>query len=156
MSRLTASAMFFVRDMTTDFRGNGYSKNRLIYDCAGEATHVVTTLLSNALLLEKLLAIQFRKQSLPLLIHYFVLGEQSNISACGSRSECINISICYFLNEWSWLLDWNFSIFLRGEGTEAFSLRTLFPKLRSFFQRRGQRKRKRHSKMNTCVISRNL
>ena len=26
MSRVTASAMFFFRDMTTDFRGNGYSK----------------------------------------------------------------------------------------------------------------------------------
>ena len=35
MSRVSASAMFFFRDMTTDFRGNGYSKNRLICDCAG-------------------------------------------------------------------------------------------------------------------------
>ena len=36
--------------MTTDFRGNGYSKNRLICDCAGESTHAITTLLSNSLL----------------------------------------------------------------------------------------------------------
>ena len=36
--------------MTTDFRGNGYSKNRLICDCAGEPTHAITTLLSNSLL----------------------------------------------------------------------------------------------------------
>ena len=37
-------------DVTTDFRGNGYSKNRLICDCAGEPTDLITTLLSNSLL----------------------------------------------------------------------------------------------------------
>ena len=36
--------------MTTDFRGNGYSKNRIICDCAGEPTHAITTLLSNSIL----------------------------------------------------------------------------------------------------------
>ena len=40
----------FFRDVTTDFRRNGHSKNRLICDCAGEATHAITTLLSNSLL----------------------------------------------------------------------------------------------------------
>ena len=35
--------------MTTDFPGKGYSKNRLICDCAGEPIHVITTLLSNSL-----------------------------------------------------------------------------------------------------------
>ena len=34
-SRVTASAMFF---QGTYFRVNGYSKNRLICDCAGEPT----------------------------------------------------------------------------------------------------------------------
>ena len=36
--------------MTTDIRGNGYSKNSLICDCAGKPTHAITTLLSNSLL----------------------------------------------------------------------------------------------------------
>ena len=51
MSRVPASAMFFFfGDMTTDFRGNGYSKNRLIAgDCVGEPTHAITTTLSNSL-----------------------------------------------------------------------------------------------------------
>ena len=49
MSRVNASDMFFM-DATTDFRGNGYSKNRLICDCVGEPTHVTTTPLSNSLL----------------------------------------------------------------------------------------------------------
>ena len=49
ISRVAASAMF-VGDMTTDFRGNGYSKNRLICDSAEEPTHAITTLLSNSLL----------------------------------------------------------------------------------------------------------
>ena len=49
-ARLLLSCFFF-RDMTTDFRGNGYSKNRLICDCSGEATHAIKTLLSNPLLL---------------------------------------------------------------------------------------------------------
>ena len=40
----------FLRDMTTDFRRNGYSKNGLVCDCAGEPTHAITTLLSNSLL----------------------------------------------------------------------------------------------------------
>ena len=31
--------------------GNGYSKNTLICDCAGEPTHAITTLLSNSLFL---------------------------------------------------------------------------------------------------------
>ena len=46
MSRVTDSAMFFSRDMTIDFRGNGYSKNRLICDCDGEPTHAITALLA--------------------------------------------------------------------------------------------------------------
>ena len=36
--------------MTTDFRGNGYSKNILICDCATEPTHGITTFLSYSLL----------------------------------------------------------------------------------------------------------
>ena len=32
--------------MTTDFRGNGYSKNRLIRICAGESTLTITTLIT--------------------------------------------------------------------------------------------------------------
>ena len=51
MLRVTASAIFFFRAMTIDFRGNGYSKNRLICDCAGETIHAITTLLSNSLLI---------------------------------------------------------------------------------------------------------
>ena len=51
MSRVIASAIFFFRDMTTDFRENGYSKNRLICDCAGEPTHAIIALLSNSLLI---------------------------------------------------------------------------------------------------------
>ena len=39
--------------MTADFRGNGYFKNKLIFDCAGEHTHAITTLLSNSLLLTR-------------------------------------------------------------------------------------------------------
>ena len=39
---------FFSDMMTTDFRSNGYSTNRLICDCAGEPTHAITTLLSNS------------------------------------------------------------------------------------------------------------
>ena len=43
MSRVTASAMFF-------FRGNGYSKNRLIIcDCAGDATQAITHYLIHSL-----------------------------------------------------------------------------------------------------------
>ena len=36
MSRVAASAMFFFKSVTTNFRGNGYSKSRLICDCIGE------------------------------------------------------------------------------------------------------------------------
>ena len=36
--------------VTTDFRGNGYSKNTLICDCTGELTHAMTTILSNSFL----------------------------------------------------------------------------------------------------------
>ena len=43
MTRVTASA----RDIITDFRGNGYSKKRLLW----EPTHAITTLLSNSPLL---------------------------------------------------------------------------------------------------------
>ena len=39
-------------DITPDIRRNGYSKNRLICDCAGDPTHAITTLLSYSLLLE--------------------------------------------------------------------------------------------------------
>ena len=48
MSRVNAFSFFFFffRDMTTDFRGNGYSKNRLICDCDGEPTHAITALLA--------------------------------------------------------------------------------------------------------------
>ena len=59
MSRVTASAMCFqrpencfLRDMITDCRGKGYSKNRFICDCAGEPTHAITTLSSNSLLIQ--------------------------------------------------------------------------------------------------------
>ena len=59
MSRVTASAMCFqrpdncfLRDMTTDCRGKGYSKNRFICDCAGEPTHAITTVSSNSLLIQ--------------------------------------------------------------------------------------------------------
>ena len=36
--------------MKTNFRTNGYSKNRLVFYCAGELTQNITTLLSNSLL----------------------------------------------------------------------------------------------------------
>ena len=42
MSLATASAIFF-RNMKTDFRGNGYSKNRLIRGSDGEPYHAITT-----------------------------------------------------------------------------------------------------------------
>ena len=47
MSRLTASAMFL---QVHDNYFRGYSKTRVICDCAGEPTHAITTLLSNSLL----------------------------------------------------------------------------------------------------------
>ena len=34
---------FPIMDMTTDFRWNWYPKNRLIFNCAGEPTHAITT-----------------------------------------------------------------------------------------------------------------
>ena len=50
MLRVRVSAIFF-RDMTTDFRRNRYSKNRLICECAGELTHAIAELSSNSLTL---------------------------------------------------------------------------------------------------------
>ena len=41
---------FFSRDMTTNFGRNGYFKNRLICDCAGEHTRAIEILLPTSLL----------------------------------------------------------------------------------------------------------
>ena len=53
MSRVTATAMFFQPDKTTDFCGNGYPKNIVICDCAGEPTHAIRTLLCNTYLIDR-------------------------------------------------------------------------------------------------------
>ena len=57
MPRVTASDRFF-RNMATNFRGNGYNKNRIICDCAGAHPCHKNTLVSNSLFLS-LNAIKF-------------------------------------------------------------------------------------------------
>ena len=63
--------------MTTDFRRDGYSKNRLICDCAGEPTHAITTLLPNSILHYK--GINFKLPSVGLVgvVHFLAKRETS-------------------------------------------------------------------------------